>query len=91
MNKVDKVMNLVEKAQGRIFSVEFIKKDGTIRKMTCRREVHKYSKGGKAGYEVNPLNVGVYEFCQRQGKEAYRNFNADRVLKMKVDGVEYTF
>lgn len=91
MTKADQVKALVEQAGGKIFSVQFVKKDGTIRSMTCRREVHKYANGGTAGYSSNPNNVGVYEFCERQGKEAYRCFNAENVLAMKVNGKEYKF
>ena len=46
-NKVDQVKALVEQAGGKFFfSVQFVKKDGTIRSMTCRREVAKVSKRG---------------------------------------------
>ena len=91
MNKVEQVKALVEQAGGKIFSVKFVKKDGTIRSMTCRREVHKYANGGEAGYSSNPNNVGVYEFCERKGREGYRCFDAENVLTMKVNGVEYKF
>lgn len=91
MNKADQVKALVEKAGGKLFSVQFVKKDGTVRSMTCRREVHKFSSGGTAGYSSNLNNVGVYEFCERQGKQAYRCFNAENVIAMKVNGKEYKF
>lgn len=91
MKKVDQVKALVEQSGGKLFSVKFVKKDGTIRTMTCRREVHKYSGGGVAGYSNNPNNIGVYEFCERQGKEGHRCFDAGSVLAMKVKGVEYKF
>lgn len=94
-NKAQKVNALIEQAGGKIFSVEFVKKDGSIRKMTCRRGVDKYSDGGVAGYSVNPENIGVFELAHgdsaRKGKENYRCFNANNVLTMKVNGVEYKF
>lgn len=90
-NKVDQVKALVEQAGGKFFNVQFVKKDGTIRSMTCRREVAKYSSGGEAGYSANPNNVGVWEVCECQGKEAYRCFNAENVIAMKVKGMEYKF
>lgn len=86
-SKVLKVQNLVDSFKGEIFSVEFLKADNTIRKMVCRREVYKHSKGGVAGWSVNPENVGVFEMDKGQ----YRNFNAGRVVKIKHGGKVYEF
>ena len=45
------VKQLRELVQNKIFSVEFTKKDGTLRKMVCRLGVKKHLKGGELGYD----------------------------------------
>ena len=41
---------LWDETEGRIFSCYFRKKDGTMREMTCRRNVTKYLRGGDLPY-----------------------------------------
>ena len=41
----EKSQYIQEKVQGKIFSVSFIKKDGTERTMICRLGVQKYLSG----------------------------------------------
>lgn len=42
---------LQHETEGRIFSVYFQKKDGSMRKMVCRRGVKAYLKGGDLPYD----------------------------------------
>ena len=90
-NKASKIVSLVESAGERIFSVKFVKVDGSERTMVCRRGVVKHSNGGEAGYAVNPDNIGVFEMGKEGGRENYRCFNANRVVEMKVGGVTHNF
>lgn len=66
---------------GKIFSVEFEKKDGTIREMVCRKDVRKHLKGGPTMYNPS-VNMGVFDMQIQQ----YRSFAYDRVIK--VNGKE---
>lgn len=92
MNKVtSKVAEHLIKTMpvGTIFSVEFEKVDGTLRKMTCRSGVSKYVKGtgkprqGKDGRTL----LTVYELnTVREGADNYRCFYADKLKAFKTCG-----
>ena len=45
MNKVEKVIDVINQSRGRICSVRFIKKDGSVRKMVFRKGVRRGVKG----------------------------------------------
>lgn len=71
----------------KIFSVEFLKKDGTLRKMTCRFGVKKYLKGGELTYDANKKNyLIVYDLKE----ESYRTINLNTLQKLTFEGNEYT-
>ena len=72
---------------GRIFGVTFVKKDGSVRRMTCRKGVYRYVKGTGAGYgagSIKPLRT-VYDMT----KGAYRTIPTDRVLEIRTGGVTH--
>jgi len=71
---------------GRFFSVKFVKKDGSVRKMTCKKVVKKAINGKGAKY--NALERGylpVYDVS----KEAYRTLNFDTLQEFKLNGIKY--
>jgi hypothetical protein len=70
----------------KIFSVTFVKKDGTLREMTCRVGVTKHLKGGELKYSPESLNYLTVFDMQAQD---YRTININTLKKIKVDGVEY--
>ena len=72
-------------ADGKIFTVEFIKKDGTLRKMNARLGVKKYVKG--VGLAFNPTERNLLPVFDMQ-KEAYRMINASTIQKIKIGGKE---
>jgi hypothetical protein len=70
----------------KIFSVTFVKKDGTLREMTCRVGVKKHLKGGELKYNPEELNyLTVFDMKEQD----YRTININTLKKIKVDGVEY--
>ncbi len=71
---------------GRFFSVKFVKKDGSIRKMTCRKGVRKGLSGGGAKY--NPVERGLLAVYDVQ-KGAYRSLNFDTLQEFKLGGISY--
>jgi hypothetical protein len=65
---------------GKIFSVTFVKKDGSIRKMTARLGVKKGIKG--VGLKFNPSDhnlMVVYDMHKR----AYRMVNLSTIISFK--------
>ena len=69
---------------GKIFSVTFIKKDGSKRKMLARKGVRKNLTG--KGMKYKPLGKGLLPVFDMQ-KKAYRIINLMTVLEWKANGV----
>jgi hypothetical protein len=72
-------------ADGKIFTVEFIKKDGSLRKMNARLGVKKYVKG--IGLSFDPAEKNLLPVFDMQ-KEGYRMINASTILRIKIGGKE---
>jgi len=75
----------VDSTNGKIFSVQFRKRDGSMREMTCRTKVTKYLKGGESTVADKEHLATVYD-VQAKG---YRCINLDTVTKVKYAGEEY--
>ena len=70
---------------GKIFSVVFTKKDGTIRKMVARLGVRKHLKGGELKYDAASNNLlPVFDM----EKEEYRMINVSTIQEIKVGGAK---
>jgi len=72
-------------ADGKIFTVEFIKKDGTLRKMNARLGVKKHLKGGTLAFDPSERNLLPVFDMQKEG---YRMINASTILNIKIGGKE---
>lgn len=77
-----------------IFTVVFVKKDGTLRVMNARLNVSKYVKGtapevtAKRRETLTAQNmIGVYEMPKNQ----YRTINLNTVRSLSANGVTLTF
>lgn len=74
------MLEQIKKTKGKIFSVTFVKKDGTIRKMTARLGVKKDLKG--VGLKFDPTErslVVVFDMHKR----AYRMINLQTIITFK--------
>ena len=72
---------------GHIFSVRFVKKNGDIREMVCRKSVRKGVKGTGAGWgegAIKPLRT-VFDMS----RNGFRTIPTDRIISMKVGGTVY--
>ena len=85
INKRD-ILPLLEKNKSNIFSVVFLKKDGTLRKMLCRFGVKKHLKGGKLAFDPRERKLLVVFDMQ---KEAYRMINLETISNITMKGVDY--
>lgn len=81
-------------ANGKIFTMEFIKKDGTLRKANGRFNVGKYTNGGVRSTANNEMIVGFYdmglrkELTEAEGKKAYRSCSLDRIVSVNGRGIQ---
>lgn len=82
-----KLLKLITDTNGKFFTVDFTKLDGTLRTMTCRLGVKSKLKGGVNRVEAlnNPYKV-VYE----PNKGEYRTINLSTVFRVKTGGQYYT-
>jgi hypothetical protein len=74
------MLEQIKKTNGRIFSVTFVKKDGSLRKMTARLGVKKDLKG--VGLSFDPASkqlVVVFDMHKR----AYRMINLQTIISFK--------
>lgn len=85
-----KRLELLEKINllnGLFFTVEFIKKDGTIRKMNCRTGVKKYlSNNGKQIKLSSPIDNGILRVYDIHAK-GYRSINLDTIKKINYNKI----
>ena len=82
----EQLRTFFQNLNGKIFSVTFTKKDGTIREMTARLGVKKHLKGGELGF--CPVEKGLLPVFDMQ-KQAYRMINLKTISQIKADGVIY--
>jgi len=79
MNKLD---FFVLNSEGRFVTVEFIKKDGTLRKLTGRLGVKKHLKGG-----VSTLDPEQYITIYDVQNKGYRAVNRATIKALTIEGV----
>lgn len=88
MNKITReaAAALMRQTNGHVFSVTFIKKDGSERDMTCRLGVKKHLRGGERAYDPADYDLlCVFDMA----KEAYRSISLNTLKRVKVEGTEY--
>jgi hypothetical protein len=79
------VLAKIQTAQNTIFSIEFIKKDGTVRNMVARLNVKKGVNG--KGLSYDPIAKGLLPVWDLQ-KNAFRMINLKTVTKLQIKGEE---
>lgn len=85
------LLKLIENLNGQFFTVEFVKKNGTLRKMNCRTGVKKYlSNNGKTIKITRPIDNGILRVFDVK-KDAYRSINLDTVKKINLNKASYKF
>ncbi len=85
MEKFRQTLEEIQTANNTIFSVEFIKKDGSVRTMTARLHVKKGVKG--TGMAYNPIEKGLLPVWDMQ-KKGFRMINLKTVTKLQIKGEE---
>ena len=88
MNNTINIENVTPKAFAdfvgdKIFTATFIKKDGSVRVMNCRREVKKHLKGGERAWDFEKKGyISVYDLQA----EDYRVINTATLIKVVANG-----
>ena len=85
---------IIELVGNRVFNVAFIKKDGTLREITCRLDVKSHCGDGEQTADPNKYLV-VFDMNSakdvevHQRKKCYRNVNVDTIQYIKYAGERY--
>ena len=75
-----------EITSGKIFTAQFIKKDGSRRLMNCRTNVKKFTNGKGLNFDPIARNLlPVYDLK----KKDYRFINLSTLISVKIGGKEY--
>ena len=77
---------MIEKSNGKFFSVEFIKKNGERRRMLARKGVKKYATG--RGSRYNPIEKTLSCVFDVQ-KEQYRMVNLNTIRELVMNGTSF--
>jgi len=78
---------LIEESNGKIFTVTFIKKDGSLREMNCRLGVKQHRKGGELAYDPKKYNLIVVFDLQKMN---YRMINALTIKQLNINSQKFT-
>lgn len=87
------IRKFLDQAGSTIVSVEFLKKDGTLRTIQFNPRDRQEVKGTGTS-NVNPNIFRVRDFRvakNNEGKGAWRSFDSSRVLSIKANGMEFDF
>lgn len=88
--ELETIKNFV--GNGKIFTVTFIKKDLSTRKMNCRLGVTKHLKGGSLAYSPTEKNlICVYEISRNPKKAGYKMVNVSTIISLKANKQEINF
>lgn len=86
MNRQQK-LEIIKSTKGKVFTANFVKKNGDLRSMNCRLGVTKHLKGGDNTTAHIPEYVTVFDMQ----KKAYRNLNLDTLMSVRTGNAEIRF
>ena len=75
-----KLLRLIDSTKGKFFTVDFTRKDGTLRTMTCRLGSTSKLKGG-----INKTDIVVYAAIKME----YRTLNLNTIFRVRAGGTYY--
>jgi hypothetical protein len=78
----------IDRTNGKFFTVKFIKKDGTLRRMTCRTGVSKGVTGKGLAFEPKEKGLKVVWSTDAEG---YRMINLAQVKEITFNGTTTTY
>ena len=85
-----KILEVIKALGNQIIGITFIKKNGDVRKMSCRARVRKYVKGVRPGGSAKTDNsqITMYEMKGTTGADNYRSVNLDTITSIRCWGIE---
>lgn len=88
----EKIKEFFKSEGSTIISVRFIKKDGTVRRISFNPFDRSEIKGfGPTNPNPNIIRVRDFDIARSQGSGAWRSFDVNRILSIKSRGCVYNF
>lgn len=87
---IDTKRRILDSSKGQFFSVEFVKKDGSLRQLTAKTWIKKHLRG-KPGENVNTVAHKPEYYTACDANEGYKNINLNTLKRAVVAGKEYIF
>jgi hypothetical protein len=92
MDKTSSVKQFIFEAGSSIVSVQFIKADGTVRKLQFNPRDSQEIKGtGHALKKPSIIRCRDFTIARNKGESAWRSFDCERVVSIKSNGKELLF
>ncbi len=92
MDKATTIRNFLEISGSTIVSVQFMKKDGTLRKIQFNPKDRNEIKGfGPSTQDPNIIRVRDFKIAKNQGQGAWRSFDVNRIVSITANGSTYSF
>ena len=76
------IADFIAQSKGKFITINFIKKDGTVRKLNGRIGVTKHLKGG-----VSTVNTDKYLVLFDMHTAGYRSVNKDTIVSVTCEGL----
>jgi hypothetical protein len=90
--KTDIIKRFICDAGSSIISVEFVKADGTIRKLQFNpRDTQEVKGTGHALKKPNIVRCRDFAVARKEGEGAWRSFDCERVVKIQAHGTVISF
>lgn len=86
-----KIRELIEASGSKFFSVEFVKKDGSLRKINGHLRYVPGHDGINPAAHVEKYVTVVLAEKDEFGNEQFRNVNCETVKSLSVNGKKYIF
>lgn len=87
--KIDTIRTAIEAHRGQMFTVEFTKKDGTLRRLNGQLGFREGHDGeNTVSHMPEYLTVNENKIDPRTGKRAFRNVNLSSVSYLAVGGMK---
>lgn len=82
---------ILDSAKGRFFYAEFVKKDGSVRPITCKKYIESYLHGKPGQNKSTVAHIPEYYVVAEMSKQGYRTINLKTLKMCKIDGKIYKF
>lgn len=92
MSRSSNIREFLQNAGSTIVSVEFVKKNGEIRKIQFNpRDTNEIRGFGPSTQDPNIIRVRDFKIAKQNGSGAWRSFHADRVISITANGNKFDF